>query len=61
MSQPILSIRDERDSKTKAVANVLPARIYHDGPVDPVESFWTPAEGDGEATILCEIFFCSIG
>ena len=48
MSQPILSIHDSRDNKSKAVANILPARIYHDGPVDPIESFWTPTQSEGE-------------
>ncbi|KAL2206709.1 hypothetical protein CC79DRAFT_903082 [Sarocladium strictum] len=46
MSQPILRIRDAGDAKGTTIANILPARIYHDGPVDPIDSFWTPTEGE---------------
>ncbi|KAJ0354729.1 hypothetical protein COL154_011657 [Colletotrichum chrysophilum] len=33
MSQPILSIQSGDSSKSKAVANLLPCRIHHDGPI----------------------------
>ncbi|KAK0388767.1 hypothetical protein NLU13_5010 [Sarocladium strictum] len=49
MSQPILSIHDDRDNKAKSIANILPARIDHDGPVDPIESFWTPTQGEDDS------------
>jgi ribonuclease H2 subunit C len=49
MAQPILRIHEPREGKGKTIANVLPARIHHDGPVDPVESFWTPIESEGRS------------
>ncbi|KAF4337678.1 ribonuclease H2 subunit C [Fusarium beomiforme] len=41
MSQPILSLTPD-GNKTKAVANLLPCRIHHDGPIDPASTYWTP-------------------
>ncbi|KAF4976421.1 hypothetical protein FZEAL_6901 [Fusarium zealandicum] len=46
MSQPILSIKSD-DSKVKAVANLLPCRIHHTGPVDTVSSYWDPTTSEG--------------
>ncbi|KAF6825470.1 ribonuclease H1/H2 small subunit [Colletotrichum plurivorum] len=50
MSQPIFSITsDGSEKKSKAVANLLPCRIHHDGPVGETESFWEPkTEVDGK-------------
>ncbi|KAM5386743.1 hypothetical protein ACJZ2D_000036 [Fusarium nematophilum] len=45
MSQPILSIKSD-ETKAKAVANLLPCRIHHNGPVDPVSTYWAPNTSD---------------
>ncbi|KAL2683035.1 hypothetical protein Neosp_007498 [[Neocosmospora] mangrovei] len=45
MSQPILSIKSD-DNKSKAVANLLPCRIHHDGPVPDVSNYWTPTTAE---------------
>ncbi|PCD29100.1 hypothetical protein AU210_011641 [Fusarium oxysporum f. sp. radicis-cucumerinum] len=45
MSQPILSLAPD-ENKSKAVANLLPCRIHHDGPIDPASTFWTPTTTD---------------
>lgn len=47
MAQPILSI-EEQDSDTKVVANLLPCRIHHDGPVDPITGYWKPSTAEGK-------------
>ncbi|KAF9881619.1 ribonuclease h2 subunit c [Colletotrichum karsti] len=48
MSQPILSIQSNDSTKTsKAVANLLPCRIHHDGSVGEINSsFWNPTKTD---------------
>ncbi|WYZ45094.1 hypothetical protein EsH8_VIII_000410 [Colletotrichum jinshuiense] len=47
MSKPILSIRsNDSNKKVKAVANLLPCRIHHDGPVGEAQSFWNPTKSD---------------
>lgn len=53
MSQPILSINPDGSEKTaKAVANLLPCRIHHDGPIGETESFWDPkTEGMGNCSL----------
>ncbi|KAM0323534.1 hypothetical protein ACHAQA_008815 [Verticillium albo-atrum] len=43
MSSAILNIQPEEASPPKAVANLLPCRIQHNGPVDSVQSFWNPS------------------
>ncbi|CAF3651895.1 hypothetical protein SNK05_007122 [Fusarium graminearum] len=45
MSQPILSLKPD-ENKFKAVANILPCRIHHDGPIEPTSTYWTPAATD---------------
>ncbi|KAF5551002.1 ribonuclease H2 subunit C [Fusarium phyllophilum] len=45
MSQPILSLTPD-ENKSKAVANLLPCRIHHDGPIDQASTFWTPTTTD---------------
>ncbi|KAI9901446.1 hypothetical protein N3K66_003263 [Trichothecium roseum] len=45
MSTPILAI-DDSASKAKAVANLLPCKVQHDGPVDPIEAYWKPTKED---------------
>ncbi|TEA19367.1 Uncharacterized protein C8034_v009614 [Colletotrichum sidae] len=47
MSQPILSISpNDSCNNRKAVANLLPCRIHHDGPIGETESFWNPIKTD---------------
>ncbi|KAM0274273.1 hypothetical protein ACHAQH_008007 [Verticillium albo-atrum] len=43
MSSAILNIQPEKAAPPKAVANLLPCRIQHNGPVDSVQSFWNPS------------------
>ncbi|KAM0499796.1 hypothetical protein ACHAP8_005404 [Fusarium lateritium] len=45
MSQPILSLKPD-ENKSKAVANILPCRIHHDGPIEPTSTYWNPAATD---------------
>ncbi|UNI20406.1 hypothetical protein JDV02_006496 [Purpureocillium takamizusanense] len=48
MSQPILAVERDAASRTnKATPNLLPCRIHHNGPVDPVASYWNPERVDG--------------
>lgn len=42
-SQPMLALKDAQN-KPKVTANLLPCRINHDGPIDPVDTFWNPTE-----------------
>ncbi|KAK2034541.1 ribonuclease H1/H2 small subunit [Colletotrichum zoysiae] len=47
MSKAILSIRsNESDEKSKAVANLLPCRIHHDGPIGDANAFWNPVQSE---------------
>merc|ERR1712000_734298 len=51
MSQPSITIQ-EPSAAFKAVANLLPCRVHHDGPIDPVDTYWKPTdtpEGTKEA------------
>ncbi|EEU38928.1 uncharacterized protein NECHADRAFT_43895 [Fusarium vanettenii 77-13-4] len=45
MSQPILSIKSD-DNKSKAIANLLPCRIHHDGPIPDVSNYWSPTTAE---------------
>ncbi|KAH7163603.1 ribonuclease H2 non-catalytic subunit-domain-containing protein [Dactylonectria estremocensis] len=45
MSQPMLSL-NASDETPKAVANILPCRIHHNGPVEPVSAYWAPTVAD---------------
>ena len=48
MEQPLLSIEEGKSrSDNKAVANLLPCRVHHDGPVDPIEAYWKPTKSEG--------------
>ncbi|KAF7561734.1 hypothetical protein G7046_g2406 [Stylonectria norvegica] len=50
MAQPILKI-ERNEKKTAAVANILPCRIDHNGPVDPISPYWIPIGApDGSKT-----------
>ncbi|KAL1842135.1 hypothetical protein VTJ49DRAFT_6014 [Mycothermus thermophilus] len=53
MTQPILRF-DEPTSQAdnpKTTPHLLPCRVHHDGPVEPVESFWDPKPSpDGTAS-----------
>ncbi|GJN70620.1 ribonuclease H2 non-catalytic subunit [Purpureocillium lilacinum] len=52
MSQSILAIeRDAASRSTKAVPNLLPCRIHHNGSVDPVASYWNPERAEGSASV----------
>ncbi|POR33585.1 Uncharacterized protein TPAR_06217 [Tolypocladium paradoxum] len=45
LSQPILTIeQDQASQQVKAVPNLLPCRIHHTGPADPVPPHWNPAQ-----------------
>ncbi|KZL71602.1 ribonuclease H1/H2 small subunit [Colletotrichum tofieldiae] len=47
MSKQILSIQSNDSNKNnKAVANLLPCRIHHDGPVGDATSFWNPIQSE---------------
>lgn len=46
MTQPILHIKAE-ENKSKAVANLLPCRVHHNGSIDPTSAYWTPSTAKG--------------
>ncbi|KAK1989277.1 ribonuclease H1/H2 small subunit [Colletotrichum cereale] len=50
MSKAILSIQsNESDKNSKAIANLLPCRIHHDGPIGDANTFWNPVRSkDGK-------------
>lgn len=54
MSQPILSIKSD-DNNAKAVANLLPCRVHHDGPVPSASTYWTPTNAEGVYLPLAEL------
>lgn len=48
MAQPILSIEEDKAKfNTKAVPNLLPCCVHHDGPVDPIDAYWKPTASEG--------------
>ncbi|EFQ30627.1 ribonuclease H1/H2 small subunit [Colletotrichum graminicola] len=52
MSKAILSIRsNESDEKSKAVANLLPCRIHHNGPIGDANTFWNPVRSEDGNTL----------
>lgn len=52
MSQPILSIAERKGcTESKTTVNLLPCRIDHDGPVNPVTPFWTPQKEESTFVI----------
>ncbi|KAH6889122.1 ribonuclease H2 non-catalytic subunit-domain-containing protein [Thelonectria olida] len=50
MSQPILSLTAD-EKAPKAVANILPCRIHHNGPITPVADYWNPTSADDGSKI----------
>ncbi|KAI6369280.1 hypothetical protein MCOR25_004461 [Pyricularia grisea] len=51
MSQKIIEINTQKESKFTAAVDLLPCTIHHDGPVDQVQSYWKPTESqDGRKT-----------
>ncbi|RYO80061.1 hypothetical protein DL766_008315 [Monosporascus sp. MC13-8B] len=51
MAPPMFTVPSELPAEKKAQVHLLPCRVHHDGNVGPVESFWSPTEGqDGEKT-----------
>ncbi|KAK0714796.1 ribonuclease H2, subunit C [Lasiosphaeris hirsuta] len=49
MSTPILTLKSS-DQTAKTTPHLLPCRVHHTGPVDPVEAFWEPKQGDDGTT-----------
>lgn len=45
-AQPMLSVKEGSETK-KMTANLLPCRIHHDGPIDPVSAYWKPVDSTG--------------
>ncbi|KFA62733.1 hypothetical protein S40285_05022 [Stachybotrys chlorohalonatus IBT 40285] len=41
MAQPILYLK-QGESTSKAVANLLPCHIHHNGSIDPIAGYWSP-------------------
>ncbi|EOO03832.1 putative dna replication licensing factor mcm6 protein [Phaeoacremonium minimum UCRPA7] len=50
MEQPILSIISKGDNSQKTTPHLLPCRIHHSGPVEPIQTYWAPQEQDGQKT-----------
>ncbi|KAK3319229.1 ribonuclease H2 non-catalytic subunit-domain-containing protein [Apodospora peruviana] len=49
--EPEKSSDDKPATTTTTTPHMLPCRIHHDGPVEPVQSFWDPrVEEDGTKT-----------
>ncbi|KFH42077.1 hypothetical protein ACRE_071900 [Hapsidospora chrysogenum ATCC 11550] len=52
MTQPILAIEEDKSKPSpKAVANLLPCRVHHDGLVDPLDGYWTPTKSEDGVNI----------
>ncbi|KAH6668618.1 ribonuclease H2 non-catalytic subunit-domain-containing protein [Plectosphaerella plurivora] len=49
MSNPMFKITsDSGEAPPKVVANLLPCRVQHDGPIDTVQPFWQPKTQDNK-------------
>lgn len=46
----MFKIQTDKEKVSKSVANLLPCRIHHNGPVEIAEPFWKPTKADGEST-----------
>lgn len=51
-SNTMIAIKDGAQPN-KVVANLLPCRIQHNGPVDPIDPFWKATEAEG--TTICHV------
>lgn len=53
MTQPMLSLKSEKPQGEipKATPHLLPCRVHHSGPIDPVHTFWEPKVGEGKASL----------
>ncbi|KAK3353672.1 ribonuclease H2, subunit C [Lasiosphaeria hispida] len=49
MSQPVLTLKSPEEPP-KTTPHLLPCRVHHTGPVDPVEAFWEPKHADDGTT-----------
>ncbi|KND91547.1 Uncharacterized protein C12B10.15c [Tolypocladium ophioglossoides CBS 100239] len=57
MSQPMLTIeQDQASQQVKGMPNLLPCRIHHTGPADPVSPHWKPAPA-AEGTTTSVAYF----
>ncbi|KAK1766892.1 ribonuclease H2, subunit C [Phialemonium atrogriseum] len=43
MSQPMLNI-SKQPSNPQTIPHLLPCRVHYDGPVEPIQSYWSPSE-----------------
>ncbi|KAI0173295.1 ribonuclease H1 small subunit [Hypoxylon sp. FL1284] len=48
MSQPIFAVKPQDSAERNTSVHLLPCRIHHNGNVEPVDTFWNPAEGQDE-------------
>lgn len=51
MSKPMLEVK-KGASSSQTVPNLLPCHIPYDGPVEPIQAFWSPSEVKGKAVLI---------
>lgn len=51
MEQPMLSLEQRKDSTVRVTPNILPCRVYHDGPVGSAASYWAPSTTEGRVSL----------
>ncbi|TQV93001.1 ribonuclease H2 subunit C [Cordyceps javanica] len=49
MSSPTMISLEEGSEIKNVAANLLPCRIHHDGPVDPVGAYWKPVSNPDDS------------
>ncbi|KAK1971026.1 ribonuclease H1/H2 small subunit [Colletotrichum sublineola] len=53
MSKAILTIRSNKsNNNSKVIANILPCRIHHDGPIGDSNTFWNPVQSEVDGKSL---------
>ncbi|KAF4507003.1 hypothetical protein G6O67_005682 [Ophiocordyceps sinensis] len=52
MPEPMLVVEDHDVlGKTRAIPNLLPCRVHHTGPVDPVSEYWDPTQSEDSTSV----------
>ncbi|KAI1383655.1 ribonuclease H1 small subunit [Hypoxylon trugodes] len=46
MAHPVFTVESQETIQKKAQVNLLPCRIHHDGNISPIDTYWSPDEGE---------------
>ncbi|KAI0006788.1 ribonuclease H2, subunit C [Xylariaceae sp. FL0662B] len=46
MAPPVFTVASEESIEKKAQVHLLPCRIDHDGNVSPIDTYWSPSDGN---------------